>query len=71
MLPPEKPPSSYSFGSNAPSLVLLADDEGLAGFALGVERVEVLLQPLLGGSCGCRSRSEVLPGHERRSPQID
>ena len=30
----------------------LADDEGLAGFALRVERVELLLEPLLGGFAG-------------------
>ena len=39
-------------------------DEGLAGLALGIERIEVLLEPLLGGSCGCRSHNEVLPGND-------
>ena len=35
-----------------PALVLLAPDVGLAGLALGVQRVELLLQPLLGGLAG-------------------
>ena len=35
-----------------PALAGLALDERLAGLALGIERVEVLLQPLLGGFAG-------------------
>ena len=35
-----------------PALVTLALDEGLAGLALGIEGVEVLLQPLLRGLAG-------------------
>ena len=49
MVPPEKPPSSYRSGTGDPAFVLLADDVGLAGLALGVEGVELLLQPILGG----------------------
>ena len=35
-----------------PALVLLAGDERLAGLALGIERVERLLEPFLGGFAG-------------------
>ena len=35
-----------------PALVLLAADVGLAGFALSSERVEFLVEPLLGGFAG-------------------
>src|SRR5262249_50827499 len=35
-----------------PALVLLAADVGLAGFALSRERVEFLVEPLLGGFAG-------------------
>ena len=35
-----------------PALVPLAADEGLAGFALRGERIELLLQPFLGGFAG-------------------
>jgi hypothetical protein len=38
-----------------PTLVALAADEGLAGFALCRERVEFLLQPFLGGFAGVDS----------------
>ena len=38
--------------TQSPALVSLAFDVGLAGFALGVERVELLLQALLGGLAG-------------------
>ena len=31
-----------------PAFMLLGEDKGRAGFALGIERVEGLLQPLLG-----------------------
>ena len=40
-----------------PAFVLLAADVGLTGFALRGQRVEFLLQPLLGGFAGCRSRN--------------
>ena len=36
----------------APALTLLAADESLAGLALGMEGIEVLLQPLFGGFAG-------------------
>src|SRR5439155_26996456 len=35
-----------------PALVTLATDVGLAGFALRLERVELVLQPFLGGFAG-------------------
>ncbi len=44
---------------------LLAPDERLAGFALGMERVEVLFQPLLGGFAGIdrtAERADAAPG---------
>src|SRR3954452_20812605 len=46
------PPPSNARAAGAqrePALVLLAHDVGLAGLALSVERVEVLLEPLLRG----------------------
>ena len=39
-------------GSASPALVPLARDVGLAGLALGIEGVELLLQPLLGRFAG-------------------
>ena len=36
-------------GNSLPAFVLLTLDVGLAGFALGVERVEGLLQAFVGG----------------------
>ena len=50
--PPEKPPSSIGCPDQRPALVRLALDVGLGRLALGVERVEVLLQPLVGGDPG-------------------
>jgi hypothetical protein len=47
MVPPEKPPSSYAVFNQAPALAGLALDERFAGLALGVQRVEVLLQSFL------------------------
>src|SRR5260221_799862 len=35
-----------------PALAPLAADKGLAGFALRLQRVELLLQPVLGGFAG-------------------
>ena len=40
------------FADEGPSFALLAGDESLAGFALGVERVEVLFQPFLAALAG-------------------
>src|SRR5712671_5108011 len=51
-----------------PTLVLLAADEGLAGFALRRERVEFLLQPFLGGFAGvdgATSAARVSSRHRR------
>nr|WP_245818271.1 hypothetical protein [Roseomonas rosea] len=39
-------------GERDPAFVTLAPDEGLAGVALGIEGVEGLLQPILGGLAG-------------------
>ena len=47
-------------GQGGPALVLLAQDVGFAGLALGVERVERLLQPLLGALAGV-DRAAALP----------
>ena len=70
-------------GQQPPALVLLAGDVGLAGLALGIERVEVLLQPLLGGLAGvdgaadgarrsCRHPPSATeePGPDQRVPVI-
>ena len=43
-----------------------ATDEGLAGFALRVERVEFLLQPLLGGFAGVDRAADPFGGPSRR-----
>ena len=45
-------------GQQDPAFALLADDEGLACLALGVERVEVLLQPLLAALAGVDRAAE-------------
>ena len=53
-----------------PALVPLAADVGLAGFALRLQRVELLLEPLLGGFAGvdrAALAARVSPRH-RRSP---
>ena len=47
-----------------PALVLLAGDVGLAGLALGIERVELLLEPLLGGLAGVDGAGDA--GHPSR-----
>src|SRR5271170_8103904 len=51
-LPPENPPSVIVGFGQCPALVALAADEGLTGFALRGERVELLLEPFLGGFAG-------------------
>src|SRR5882757_10068423 len=51
-----------------PTLVLLAADVGLAGFALRRERIEFLLEPFLGGFAGvdrATSAARVSPRHRR------
>src|SRR6266478_4362080 len=40
------------FGQACPAFVALAGDEGLAGLALRLQRIEFLLEPLLGGFAG-------------------
>ena len=47
MVPPESPPSSYAVLMSFPALARLALDERLACLALGVQRVEVLLETRL------------------------
>src|SRR5712671_354269 len=47
-LPPENPPFIVVGPGRYPALVTLAADVGLAGFALCLERVELLLEPFLG-----------------------
>ncbi len=53
---------------HGPALVPLALDEGLAGLALGMQRVELLLQPLLGGFAGVDRATECPPGADRCRP---
>ena len=49
-------------GYACPPLVALAGDESLAGLALRLQRVEFLLQPLLGGFAGVdRAANPFLP----------
>src|SRR5467141_4007861 len=51
-----------------PALVTLAADVGLAGFALRLERVELLLEPFLGGFAGVDRAAlpaRVTPWHRR------
>jgi hypothetical protein len=43
-------------GKASPALVPLAGDEGFAGLALRLQRIEFLLEP--SSEDGCRSRSE-------------
>jgi len=51
--PSEKLPTGViTVGQAGPALVLLAGDVRLGRFPLGVERVEVLLQALIGGLAG-------------------
>src|SRR5262249_6719256 len=44
-----EPAVVISLGQACPSFVSLAGDEGLTGLALRLQRIEFLLQPLLGG----------------------
>ena len=53
-------------GEQDPALVPLAPDEGLAGLALRIERVEVLLETLLRGLPRVDRAAE--PGHAERLP---
>src|SRR6516164_786235 len=48
---PEYPPSSYPAQAH-PAFVPLAVDKGLAGLALRLQRIELLLEPLFGGFAG-------------------
>ena len=43
-----------------PAFMALARDEGLAGLALGMERVELLLEPFLGGFAGIDGAAKAL-----------
>jgi hypothetical protein len=43
-----EPAVAKSRGQAHPAFVALADDERLAGFALRLQRIEFLLEPLLG-----------------------
>src|SRR3954470_11425436 len=49
--PPETPRSSY-LERTSPAGVRLASDIGLRGIILGIEGIEVLFQPLVGGDAG-------------------
>jgi hypothetical protein len=48
---------------HSPAFMLLAEDKSVAGFALGLERVERLLQSFLGGFAGIDSTPDVLLSH--------
>ena len=48
-------------GERGPAFVLLAEDVGGAGLALGIERVEVLFEALLGGLAGVDRAADRLP----------
>src|SRR6267142_1906832 len=52
VLPPENPAIIIAGPGQYPALVALAADVGLAGFALRLERVELLFEPFLGGFAG-------------------
>src|SRR5260221_1528394 len=54
------------FADKAPAFALLAGDESLASFALGVERVEVLFQPFLAALAGIDRTSKSYRGAIRR-----
>jgi len=47
-----EPAVVISLGQAHPAFVPLAVDESLAGFALRLQRIELLLEPLLGGFAG-------------------
>src|SRR3984893_7436865 len=50
------------FGERGPSGVTLAGDVGLTCFALSVERVELLLEPIVGRLAGVDPAAENHPG---------
>ena len=43
----------------------LALDKGFAGFTLGVQRVELLLQPFFGGFAGIDRTAQLVPALQR------
>ena len=47
-------------GESPPALRGLASDIGLAGFPLGVQRIELLFQAVLGGFTGVDGATETL-----------
>jgi hypothetical protein len=53
------------FGDYLPALVLLGGDEGLAGFPLGVQGVELLLESLLRRFAGVDRASDCPRGRFR------
>jgi len=72
-----KPAIVIALPQTAPALMLLALDEGLASLPLGVQRVEILLKPLLGGLAGI-DRAAAAVGHspknrgpDQRAPVIN
>src|SRR5215204_3467652 len=58
--PPEKPPSSEAVLDQAPALVGLALHVSSPGLALRIERVEVLLEAVLGRHTGVDSAAQRL-----------
>ena len=58
--PAGNPAVVVAFPLDDPALAALGLDVGLAGLALGVEAVEILLQPLLRGPSRLMASSQIL-----------
>ena len=66
---PGKRPIVIAAGDLAPALVRLTLDVGLAGFALGIQRVELQVKVMFGGFPGVdRAPEELLAGLSMGSP---
>src|SRR5579862_182463 len=63
---PRAPAIVIGLRQAGPALMTLAHDERLAGFALRMQRVELLLQPLFGGFAGIDGAAQRAPGPARR-----
>ena len=55
-------PIVVMLGNNDPTLLCLSPDEMLGGLTLGVERIEIAVESLLGGFCACKSRTGFVSG---------
>jgi len=65
-VPPDRPPSSYK---RDPSGMTLVHDIGLASLPLGVERIEFLLEALVGRFSGVDRAADGEPGARVISPR--